>query len=306
MTRRIPLAFGIAVAAIAIVAMPRIASAQDSLATARGLYAAANYDDALASLDRLRATGRSPDESRAIEQYRALCLLALGRTTEAEQAIAAVVTADPAFHPSEADVSPRVVSAFADVRRRLLPTIVQERYAQAKAAFDRKEFAAAAAGFKQVLDILADPDVAAAANQSPLSDLKTLAGGFHDLAAKAAAPPPAPPPPPPPPQPVTPPPPPPPKIYGTDDAAVLPPVALRQVLPQYPGRVLVGALGVLELVIDETGLVESAAIRGHIPSDYEQIAIAAAKTWRYKPALANGRPVKYRKFIEVALKPSQP
>ena len=33
---------------------------------------------------------RSPDESRTIEQYRAFCLLALGRSAEAEHAIAAV------------------------------------------------------------------------------------------------------------------------------------------------------------------------------------------------------------------------
>ena len=52
--------------------------AQGSIAVARDLYAAAVYDDALAMLNGLRGADRRPEEARAIEQYRALCLLALG------------------------------------------------------------------------------------------------------------------------------------------------------------------------------------------------------------------------------------
>src|SRR2546421_706572 len=47
-------------------------------------------------------------------------------------------------------------------------------------------------GLRQVPKAMADPDVAAAANQPPLSDLRTLAIGFNELAAKAATPPPLP------------------------------------------------------------------------------------------------------------------
>src|SRR5206468_10442074 len=130
----------------------------------------------------------------AIEQYRAFCLLALGRAADAEQAIEAVVAAEPSFNPSDGDVSPRVRSAFTTVRRRMLPVIIQQKYAQAKAAFDRKEFAAATDGFGQVLAALADQDVAAEVNQPPLSDLRMLVVGFAELSARAAAPPPQPPP----------------------------------------------------------------------------------------------------------------
>ena len=73
--------------------------------------------------------------------------------------------------PDESDASPRVRSAFADVRRRMLPAIIQQQYAQAKAAFDRKDFGAAANGFSQVLVALADPEVATEAQRPPLSDL---------------------------------------------------------------------------------------------------------------------------------------
>src|SRR5437667_73508 len=75
----------------------------------------------------------------------------------------------------------------------LMPVQIVASQDSLATAFDRKEYAFAAQGFKQVLDVMADQDVGSAANQPPLSDLRTLAGGFHELAAKAAAPPPPPP-----------------------------------------------------------------------------------------------------------------
>src|SRR5262245_26683923 len=122
------------------------AAAQDSIAAARDLYASAAYEDALAILNRLPESGRPVDEARTIEQYRAFCLLALGRTAEADRAIETVVAAEPMYRPST-DLSPRVRAAFSDVRRRVLPNIIQQKYAIAKAAYDKKSFAEAAAGF---------------------------------------------------------------------------------------------------------------------------------------------------------------
>ena len=109
------------------------------LSAARDLYASARYDEALAVLNGIRPD--DPPQRKSIEQYRSLCLLALGRGSEAETAIAAVVTADPLFQPSEADASPRVRAAFSDVRQRLLPELARAQYAEAKASFDRKDFA---------------------------------------------------------------------------------------------------------------------------------------------------------------------
>jgi hypothetical protein len=173
-----------------VVATAGAAAGQGTLSTARDLYAGAAYEDALVLLDRLRAAGPRSDEIATIDQYRAFCLIALGRAADADQAIEAVVAAEPSYQPSGSEVSPRVRSAFSDVRRRVLPALVQSRYATAKAAFDRRDFVQAAAGFRQVLDVLGAPDVASAASQPPLSDLKILAIGFYDLSAAAAAPPP--------------------------------------------------------------------------------------------------------------------
>lgn len=277
------------------------AGAQDGdLSAARDLYASAAYDDALAVLNRLRAADHPASQSRAIEQYRAFCLLALGRSADAEQAIEAVVAAEPSFQPGDGDASPRIRSAFTTVRRRMLPSIIQQKYAQAKAAFDQKEFAAAADGFAQVLTALADQDVAAEAKQPPLADLRMLAGGFQELAAKSAAPPP------PPPAPVVAPAPPPPpaapRLYTGGEANVIPPTIVNQALPPFPGQVLIPRTGKLEVVIDEGGAVESAIMTASVTPAYDAMVLKATKAWRYKPATANGAPVKFHKVVQITIK----
>jgi TonB family protein len=275
---------------------------EDTLAAARELYASAAYEDALAVLNKLPDTNR-PDETRVVEQYRALCLLALGRTGEAERAIEAVVTGDPSYRPAS-DVSPRVRTAFSDVRRRMLPTIIQQKYNRAKASFDHKDFATAATEFTQMLEAMTDPDVQVAASQPPLSDLRTLASGFRDLATTAVTPPP------PPPAPEPPPLPPLPQqtpraSYSSADANVIPPVTVRQDLPAFPGQILVGKTGMLEVLIDENGAVESVLIRQSVSPQYDNLALAAAKAWRYRPATLNGAPVKFRKAVQITVRPDR-
>jgi TonB family protein len=280
------------------------ASAQEGdLAAARELYASASYDDALAVLNRLRSTDHPAGQSRAIEQYRAFCLLALGRAADAQQAIEAVIVAEPNYQPNENEVSPRVRTAFADVRRRMLPGIIQQKYALAKTAFERKDFKAAATGFSQVLVALADPAVVAEASRPPLSDLRMLAVGFEELSAKAAAPPPlvvAPLP-----VPVAAPPPPPPtviRVYSGDDRNVIPPSVITQTLPLFPGAVFAPRYGILEVLINEMGEIESAVMTQSVTSAYDRLVLAATRTWRYKPATANGMLVKYRKIVQINVK----
>lgn len=284
-----------------LLALSTFAAGADSLATARELYASAAYEDALAVLNRLAQSNQPIEETRAVEQYRALCLLALGRTADAERAIEAAMTGDPAYRLA-VDVSPRVRATFSDVRRRTLPTIIQKKYAAAKAAFDRKEFAPASAGFTEMLLMMTDPDVEAAASRPPLSDLRTLAAGFRDLASAAAAPPP-PPPPPPDPVPAAPAAPVMPRVFRTGDANVVPPVAIQQELPPFPGQLRVARVGMIEVVIDETGIVETATMTQPVSRQYDGLAIAAAKNWRYRPAMVNGVPVKYRKSVQISIKP---
>src|SRR5215212_575505 len=142
------------VAALAGPARAGQREADNPLAAARDLYASARYDEALAVLNGLQPADRGGADRKSIEQYRSLCLLALGRGSEAESAIAAVVTADPLFVPGEAEASPRVRAAFSDVRQRLLPEIANSKYAAAKAAYDRKEYATAELQFRDLVTLL--------------------------------------------------------------------------------------------------------------------------------------------------------
>jgi len=278
-------------------------SAQDSVAGARDLYAAASYEDALAMLGRLDSESTQASDRLVANQYRAFCLLALGRMSEAERAIEAVLTVDLLYRPADAFMSPRLRSAFAAVRQRILPSIVQHEYTRARAAYDRGDYPSAIAQFDRVLKALADPDLGAAAGNPPLVDLRTLATGFRDLSVKAAAPPPAPPAPPAAPvavaaaaAPVR-------TIYGGGERGVVPPVTVRQSLPQYQGEVSVIREGILELIVDESGDVEWAGMRAPITPRYDTTLIAATKNWKYKPATLNGTPVRFRKFINVSVKP---
>src|SRR5690242_3363 len=167
----------IAVAALVVAgAVP--ASAQGTLAQAKTAYASANYEDALTILTSLRANAPTSDVQE-IAEYQVFCLMALGRTDEAKHAIESLVHIDPLFHPSESQVSPRVQSFFEDVRRPLLPEIVRGLYAKAKADFDKKDMATAAGEFDRVMALADDM---AAADDPSAADLKTLAGGFRDLA----------------------------------------------------------------------------------------------------------------------------
>src|SRR5262245_56213725 len=91
-----------------------LSAADEGVSTARALYAAAEYENALALLNKLRASGPMPEETSSIEQYRAFCLIALGRREDADLAIAALLQGEPSFHPSDSETSPRVRSAFTD------------------------------------------------------------------------------------------------------------------------------------------------------------------------------------------------
>jgi hypothetical protein len=290
---------------LAVPARAQLRDARDNpLTAARDLYASARYDEALAVLNGLPADNTIADR-KSIEQYRSLCLLALGRGSEAESAIAAVVTADPLFMPGEADASPRVRTAFSEVRQRLLPQIAANRYAAAKAAYDRKEYNSAEIQFRELITLLEDPQM-----NGKQADMRTLAKGFLDLAAAAAAPPPEP-------KKADPPlaapvagPPPPKveKIWSPEDAGVVPPVALRQEVPRVPLNVAPVARdrGLLEIVIDEQGRVMSMTIRMSVHPIYDPLLLASARDWRYKPATVNGMPVKFRKVIQITVDRRRP
>jgi TonB family protein len=309
--------------------VPLAAHAQSAdFVAARSLYASASYEEALARF----ATVTAPAEAVQVEQYKALCFVALGRVAEAQQSLERIVIADPLYMMRESEVSPRLVTLFKEVRKRVLPREIRARYTTAKTSYDDKRFDAAVRQFKELVAILGDPD---AASESGIADLKMLGEGFLKLAdaeataAAAAAAKPAPPPPdasgtaPPnpaasttasssPPAATTPTPPLAPEdvIYSADDQDVTPPVDSVRKMPVWnPPIAAMRKMyfrGVLEVIVDETGSVKEATLRQSVSPYYDPALLDAAKLWKFKPALKDGRPVKYRKLIQIILQPVSP
>lgn len=275
---------------------------QTQMASVRELYASASYEDALSAL----ASVNGGDSATVIEaeQYRALCLLAIGRQGEARTSVRRIVEQDPLYSPVEAEVTPRIAALFADARRELLPAAARREFADAKALYERREHDQAVERLERVVRITSDPVVDAVAG---MEDLHLVADGLLTLArAKAAsdaaaarvASPPAP-------APASPAPPPAPIIYGGDDSSVSVPMALTQEMPPWrpPTNLRNGVVltGLVRVIIDESGKVENAMMLRAIHPSYDAALLRAARTWTFKPALKDGQPVKYAKVIEVQL-----
>ncbi|MBA2301304.1 MAG: hypothetical protein H0W08_01570 [Acidobacteria bacterium] len=277
-----------------------------SINAARELYASARYDEALVVLNGLVPSEDTlPAERKAIEQYRSLCLLALGRGQEAEAAIGAVVRVDPFYQPGAAEASPRVRTTFAGVRQRLLPDLASARYAEAKTAYDRRNYVEAAGRFRELVALLDDPQM-----NGRMQDMRMLAAGFVELAAAAAAPPPVKEPEPPSPPPAATPAAPAaprlaaPRLYTSDDKSVVPPVIIRQDVPSMPAAIsgMTRSQGVLDITIDEQGRVVALALRSRVHPMYDATLLNAARDWKYQPATLDGSPVRFRKLLQISIK----
>lgn len=281
---------------------PGIVWAQESLQTAQALYASASYDEALAMLERLQKQPLPSSAAVELQQNRALCLLALGRNADAEEALAAVVKTDPTYRPAEATTAPRVRTMFKEVRSKLLASVIVSVYNDARAAYDQKQFADALKGFRQVQALIDDPDLPAAEAKG-VQEYKVLADGFAKL-ADAAANPPAPPAATPaepsaPPAPVAPPvdyt-----RIFDSNDANVTPPVTLRQDVPRWVTQGQpVPRGGALELIVTATGVVERATLTQGMSPTFDHQLLEATKNWKYQPATLDGHAVRYRKLIRI-------
>ena len=293
----------VALACAFLVALSAVVSADDAqLDRAKELYRTAAYDEALGVLDTIRATAPS-SETLEVSEYRVFCLVALDRKDEARTAIAALISANPFYELSETQASPRVRAVFKEVRKSLLPSVVQSAYTQAKAAFDRKD-PESAAGFERVLTLLRDPDLS---SNTDLSDLAVVAAAFRDLSAArelaAAAPAPAPasaannsnPGESPVAKPLEPP------VYRDGAPNLVPPVVVSQALP--PTHLAERRLwtGAIEVLIDETGKVLSARMAMPVQPTYDRQLLQAALSWKYRPATKDGTPARYIKIINVRL-----
>jgi hypothetical protein len=163
---------------------------------------------------------------------------------------------------------------------REVPQKVQREYRRARALFDEKDYAKAADGFLQVVRLLDDGELTAAAAElrSMASDYAALSRAT--LSAMTRGP-----------------------VYTSGDEGVTEPVALRLYLPDPAPGTPPSRLGVLSLVVDGEGAVESVRLQSPSNRYHDRFWVSAAKTWRFRPALKDGRPVKFLKRIMITEPP---
>jgi TonB family protein len=95
------------------------------------------------------------------------------------------------------------------------------------------------------------------------------------------------------------------RIYTIHEPGLTPAQPVRQEVPRPPPQILAGALsptGLLEIVISETGQIEDVRLRASIHPFYDNMLIAAARKWQYRPATVAGTPVKFRRLVQISVR----
>jgi hypothetical protein len=89
-------------------------------------------------------------------------------------------------------------------------------------------------------------------------------------------------------------------VYSQGSEGVIAPVGLGSQLPRdLPPTVDRSKLVRIELVVLPDGTVQSAKLLNDPYNIHESMFLSAAKAWKFKPAIKNGRPVAYRKIITI-------
>ena len=278
---------------------------QEPLAKAKALYDSAAYEEALTVLASL--------EVPQAQQYKALCMLALGRTQDAKNVVDRLVSATPLLDLSSEDVPPRFMTLVAEAKKRLVPSIARKTFNEGRDQYRSGDRQQAVARFDLVMSLTEVPGFKETADAE---DLRTLASGFIDLsrattaaahpepkvedpkseespspAAKAPEP------------------------VGTPALAQLAPaaehsadvtqaVAIRQTIPAVPSGIagLGGPMAAVKIAIGPDGKVRAASMQQTSHPLYDRLVLQAAREWLYTPATLNGKPVASEKVVSIQLR----
>jgi hypothetical protein len=155
---------------------------QDALNAAKDLYASAAYEEALNTLSGLGDApgGSAPAVARQVDEYRAFCLFALGRTAEAESVAEALIRREPLVQLEAADASPRLEAMFVSVRKRVLPSVIRDHYKTARGLVEKKQYAEAEPRLAEARRMLTEAERLGAWDPG-LADLGILVDGFLSL-----------------------------------------------------------------------------------------------------------------------------
>jgi tetratricopeptide (TPR) repeat protein len=282
----------VVLASIVVMSAALIAQ-QPSLSQARQLYYDTYYEEALDVLDDAAFATATTSDRQIAREYRALALFALHRVSEAQAIIDEMVETDPFYRPSEAMVPPGVLMAFDRARQQRIPSLVREAYGQAIVNFEAKRYVEAADGFDRVLRLIRE--TGGKSGDPPtqqLREVKDLAAKFvmvsraardakTDVSVKT--------------------------VFSASDAGVTPPVAIRHDVPAWrPENPDSGPFeGQLEVVVDTDGNVQSAKLTAPVNPSYDPVLLNAARTWKYRPASKDGRPIVFKETVAIYLVPQR-
>jgi hypothetical protein len=268
------------------------------------LYESAEYIEALQELDVYERGDRTLEQKQTARWYRALCLIALERTDDAQRTLQDFVKADPTASPGQ-DVPPRISAMLLGVRQQIAPGLVRDAYARAQASVRSGQQTEALDLLTTVLTLIDDQSLRLSADPAFVS----LRADAENLQARASAQVPA----------VAPPPAPPTTTSSatTGGAAtagsaaataaappprkapfVFPPVrpyvparAVWQPFPPLaPGAYVSG--GELAIEVGVNGSVTSARVTVSISPAYDELLVRTALTeWIFMPAMRDGGPV---------------
>jgi periplasmic protein TonB len=99
--------------------------------------------------------------------------------------------------------------------------------------------------------------------------------------------------------------PPPPKVVALSEDTEPPVAAGANAMPAYPAALKsegVEGFVVVRFIITEAGAVDDLRIVKSSDPRFNDAVLAAVKTWRFKPATSQGRPVPYPKTIKIPFK----
>jgi tetratricopeptide (TPR) repeat protein len=335
-TRRLSIALFLTLAAV-----PATATAQDSLARAKDFYAAAAYEEALTVLQRLNANpateknevaayqvfclvalGRSDEARRTIESL--VRADPLYKLSDAQASPRVRAFFDDVRKPLLPEIAKQTYAKAKDAYDRKehetaaaefdrAISLINELGASAGALGDLKTLAS---GFRDLSKASAKPVPPPAPEPAPTpvpptapaagTNGTTAANGANGTGANgsgtasgaSAAPstPSASPASAPAAEPDT---------FGPRDNDVTRPVAVNRTMPEWRPSAVEAMLefrGSIELLIGPDGKVLSAAVTDSVHPQYDKLLKQAAERWTFKPAMRNGKPVRYRYAMDIQLK----
>jgi hypothetical protein len=223
--------------------------------------------------------GPSPSAIAAARETerRAAALIAEGQTQQGAMVFDALVMANPLYEPRNEEITPEALAAFRASRKVLLPAIAVRDYDRAKSALSAGDPDHAIALGNQVIAILDRLDGEPAPNLRRNTVELIEKAASAQLSAEDV-------------------------VYSELDAGVVPPRLLSRGFPSKPPfDVPPNRVGKLDVIVARNGEVEFLKLYTPLNRYHERIIVPAVKAWRYKPAMKNGKPVRFRLSVTINL-----